>query len=300
MRKEDPSGKESLENQIITLIVEEIKGAMNRYPELKSDLKCVVWGGSRVLEKNGDSDTSDIDIVTLLSPHRREDPFNLIGLTALNEAFRKAAQTLMDSGVVPVIVATIRLEDAEITMAEILHPDKKVIPIHWLFYPSPEFGLINEPPKLLRNLVQGEVLIGEDKLPKEIIRRCETGETPTDLIPLLGGLDWLTDTFRLFETNTAGQLPRRFLVCKAAHDLEYFFKWRVCAQRIEQETGNQPKTWKQMAPYQHLFPPELWNLTQSAILERRKGSWSREEDIRDLYLNFFRLWPRILSGEEII
>lgn len=251
------------------------------------DLSVVCIGGSN--SSNSAGPLSDIDITTIMKP---ENPTNVDvgGIIELATQLRKFTFGIaISEDIIPVVISTIRLEEAQISMAELLNPNKSIVPIHWLHYPSLEFAAINEPPKLIRGLLNGSFLRGDKN---HTLAHLE--EIDHKQFVCLSGLDWLTDSFRIFLANVndgefpINRQPDGFLKKLALHNLEYFWKWNIIRIIEEGETGESPDNWKRMEELSNFVPDNLWLLASNVRSLRHKGSWAQTDEIIDLHKKTFK------------
>ena len=238
--------------QVIDLLV-------HRCPISHPDLAMLSLNGSQHRRDHGPE--SDIDIFTILHS-RHPEKIDLAAITEIGNQLNHLCQTLMENSVnlVPIVVATIRLEEAQVEMARLLHPGKQILPLHWLHHPSVEFLITNEPPELADNLLRGEPILGK-------------APTVTQPIPSLGGLDWLTDSFRVLIANFAHdsrkqRVPNRFLLKHALHNLDYFWKWKIIPTR-----------------------PDLKSIFDQVHALRHQGERASFDQVVNLHQVTFDLWP---------
>lgn len=263
---------------------------VNNCPFAHPDLKTVVLGGSK--GSNSAGRMSDIDITTVLEPeHPMKVDFDAI--VTLSQQLRQLSFNFaLREKVAPLVIATIRLEEAQTTMAEMSNPGKTVLPIHWLHYPSVEFALANELPSLFFGLLRGKAIHGN---PEEVIAKFEETK-PIDCQALLG-LDWLTDSLRVFLANRNGGdfpislQPDSFIKRLATHNLEYFWKWKIIAKLLKEMTGIAIENWKDAQNLSSEIPNELWSLASQVRTLRHQGTWARDSEIIDLHRETFSLWP---------
>jgi len=261
----------------------------NNQPFRHRDLVLVTLSGS--ISSNSHGRKSDIDITTVLKP---EDPKKVDGaaILTLAEQLRKFAFSFKLSNplIHPVIISTIRLEEAQIAMAET--EGKEVVPIHWLHYPSVEFASVNEPPGLFNGLINGRDLKGNSN---GVLR--EFGLVQPSKFPELSGLDWLTDGFRVLVANINPDSeehsfqPVSFLKNLAMHNLEYFWKWRVIAPLVEKEMLKPFVSWNDIASLRNDSTKDLADFANRVRDVRHQGVNADLNEIINLHLETFNLWP---------
>lgn len=268
------------------------------------DLSLVCLGGSTALKFQGKN--SDIDIVTVMNP---EDPsrVDLDAIVVLGRQINNFAESLtvpqlnpkLEDSVVlsatrPVIISTIRLEEAQIELARTADWEK-VIPIHWLHYPSLEFAKINEPPELFKGLLNnGKSLFGNANDLSE-----KFDNTNIDKYDLLSGLDWLTDSFKVLVANVSQTeqarsfQPWNFLAGLSTHNLEYFWKWRIIGPIIKKGAGVQIIGWNDVNSFSGIINPNIWGLALEVRKIRHECPNVKIGEIIDLYRKTFDLWPNL-------
>lgn len=256
------------------------------------ELRVSVISGSK--GSNGAGSLSDTDITTVMEP---EDPSKvdieaIISLAGQLRAF--SFKTAMNSSVVPVVISTIRLEEAQIAQAELLNPNRQILPLHWLHYPSVEFASANEPEKLFLGLLSGKQIFGDKKQVIEDFQKARQS-----LHPELAGLDWITDSLRVFLANfNGGEFPislqsDSFLKRLATHNLEYFWKWNVIFPMILRATGATPVDWSEAEKFSGDLPKNIWEISQRVRSVRHQGDWANKDNIISLHRETFFLWPII-------
>lgn len=254
------------------------------------DLAVVSLSGSKNSKSSGP--LSDIDITTVMKPERATKVDTEAIITLSNQIRRFAFSIADKSEIIPVVIATIRLEEAQTALAEAINPGKIIVPIHWLHYPSLTFAAVNEPPELFLGLIEGKTLFGEKN---EVIHNFQA----LDKTPFmhLGGLDWLTDSFRVFLVNrNDGEFPvflqpDSFLKRLATHNLEYFWKWRIIRPLIERQTGTAPVNWKEADQVARTLPKDFWQTALQVRKLRHQGVWAQSSEIIALHKETFDLWP---------
>lgn len=260
-----------------------IHGDFSKHP----DLVFSTIGGSSSSNSHGSK--SDIDIVTIMrsnNPNR----VNVDHIIDIAMSLRQIGIKLVQEDVVirPVFISTIRLEEAQITLAEI--EGGMALPIHWLHYPSIQFAKTNEPVELLSGLIKGKSIKGDRESVAKNIAMAE----PMDE---LSGLDWLTDSFRVLLTNAGvkdGQLvfqPLGFLKGLAMHNLEYFWKWKVVAKIVKEETGKDFENWNDMLQISNKIPFDIMQIVNRIREVRHSGTNSDIEEIVELHRKTFEMWP---------
>lgn len=270
----------------IDIQIENIKnklemGKVFEHPDL--DIICMSGSNST----NSAGKLSDIDITTIMKP---ENPLNvdIRSIIDLGLQLRKFAFDECRGNIVPIVISTIRLEEAQVVMSEMLNPNKVIVPIHWLHYPSIEFASINEPPELVLGLLGGNTIKGNANDAKKNFMN-----TNKDAFLNLAGLDWLTDSFRVFITNinngefSNNRQPDSFLKRLALHNLEYFWKWNIIRKTIEKNTGKSPDNWKDMALFSKDIPPEIWSTALEIKSLRHKGDWANVPEVINMHIKTF-------------
>lgn len=258
-------------------------GAVFQHPDL--DIVCMSGSNST----NSIGKLSDIDITTVMKP---ANPLNvdITSIIDLGLQLRKFAFDECKANIVPIVISTVRLEEAQIVMGELLNPNKTIIPIHWLHYPSAEFALINEPPELIQGLLKGKIIKGNiDNALQKLLTTNKSNFSN------LAGLDWLTDSFRVFITNINNgdfpitRQPNSFLKRLAMHNLEYFWKWNIVRKAIEKNTGQSPDNWKNMEMFSKDIPSEIWSTAQEIKVLRHKGDFADISDVINMHIRTFDL-----------
>ncbi|MDO8452689.1 MAG: hypothetical protein Q7S79_02965 [bacterium] len=274
-----------------------IKDGVFKHPSL--DFVCL--SGSTSANSSGPG--SDIDITTVMKPEKAGvvDVEAIVNLADQIKVFstRLVARTNM----VPVVISTIRLEEAQIAMASMMFPDKEIVPLHWLHYPSVEFGKANEPPELFLGLLKGKVLQGEAT---EVVQRFDSASD--EICSKLAGLDWLTDSFRVFLANSPLEIPEvcvgphaqlaqpeGFLKKLATHNLEYFWRWKIIRPCIERFTDVKIESWKEASEHSSAVPPRLWETATRVRTLRHQGKDANTDEIVALHKATFEIWPRIIK-----
>lgn len=284
---------ETISNNLVEKIKIKLEtGEIFNHPDL--DVVCL--GGSN--STNSAGRLSDIDITTVMRPENPKK-VDVLAIIELGLQLRKFAFEESLSGIaVPVIIATIRLEEAQIALAEELNPNKSIVPIHWLHYPSLEFASINEPPGLVEGLLGGNFLRGNGH---DVLNRFQL--TQQQKLDCLGGLDWLTDSFRVLITNInegefpINRQPDSFLKKLSLHNLEYFWKWNIIQKTIKEKTGVSPDNWKDMEKVAASLPSGLWFLARSVRELRHKGAWAETQEIINLHIKTFDVLSNLNGGE---
>jgi len=187
---------------------------------------------------------SDDDLVVLLGKNIDGDPLNMRRLDQLMEAICRATEKLIgEKGIMPVFASTIRLEDAQMALAKSANPtDFPIHMIHLLVYPSVEAAIAFEPPLLNRGLFgRSLTLLGETNAAKSVEVMARDGERAEDPNLSLGGLDGISDNFRMLLANRH-ILPAEFLGPQVIHVLDYTLKW-IMAGEVERRFFAEPGTW---------------------------------------------------------
>lgn len=284
------------DNVIVEKILRIKERLEKEVPFSHPDLSVVCLGGSN--SSNSAGPLSDIDITTIMKP---ENPMNvdIKTIIQLSAQLRKFAfNVAATEEIIPVVISTIRLEEAQISMAELLNPNKPIVPIHWLHYPSLEFAAINEPLKLIRGLLNGSFLRGNKD---NTLAHLE--EIDHKQFVCLGGLDWLTDSFRTFLANvndgefSINRQPDGFLKKLALHNLEYFWKWNIVRKILEETTDESPDNWKRMEELANFVPSDLWFLADNVRNLRHKGPWAQTNEIINLHTKTFDVLSTPKGGE---
>lgn len=273
-----------LKEQIIHDFVE-------RCPFVHKDLALVVIPGSRNNETFGNC--SDLDITTVM---RTENPnvVNTKPLLELATQIREWADHIhKDSPVTPVIISTIRLEEAQIQMARMLTQDKKeILPIHWLFHPSLDFLVVNEPPSLARGILTGKTLHGNAEEAMFLLREMQSSPNRK-----IAGLDWLTDSLRVLVANFSDandpRQPPGFLLQLASHNLHWFWKWNILETLARQVTGKDEVGWPKALQVVRGAKPDLFDVFDEIHKVRHSGESASIEDIVKLHATTFQIWPEL-------
>lgn len=262
---------------------------MEKCPISHPDLISITLGGSTSEGSGGKR--SDIDITTVLNP---ENPIkiDLDAIILIGQQLKESLNDLMVPGVIqPIVISTIRLEDAQIAMSDLM--GTPALPIHWLHYPSLEFAKVNEPAELVKGLLaNGKSIFGDQRA---VIDRFD--KIDVQYFKFLSGLDWLTDSFKILIANSAlGQCdsdsqPKNFLFGLATHNLEYFWKWRIIAPIITAKTGETIKGWKEAETFSGLVDPFIWKVAGEVRRIRHQSPNIDLGDIVKLHKLTFQLWP---------
>lgn len=255
------------------------------------DMSLVIIGGSR---KNGTfGPQSDLDVVTIMKtgdPKKVDvEPILEVG-TQLN---RICSMIHRDSPITPVVIATIRLEEAQIELARITNPGRIILPVHWVHYPSIQFMATNEPIDLAKGLLGGTPLLGDTCSFIEELQHF--AKNPVQEV---AGLDWLTDSFRILIANhpADGENPRfpvGFLRRHATHNLHYFWKWRIVAPMVEKITGFSDSDWSAIQKVAQRERPDLMSEFQKVHILRHLGEKANLDDIVNLHKDTFSTWREI-------
>lgn len=260
----------------------------SRCPFDHKGLRIVVLSGSQGNSTFGDH--SDVDVCTLM---RSEDPSrvdiqNLVEMAGQLNLFCHCLN--QDSGVSPVVISTIRMEEAQIAIASMLSPDRPVAAIHWLHYPSVEFLATNEPPGLARGLLCGQVLKGDLASANHSLDLALQNPTPE-----LVGLDWLTDSLRILLANApvdnTSWFPLGFLKRHATHNLDYFWKWRLIVPLIEKACQTQIIEWPKAKALAPDICPQLVKIYDEVRHIRHHSEETSIDQIVDLHDTTFAIWP---------
>ena len=289
---------EMLARPVLRTIIEEIEAQVDQNPALADRLKWVGVSGSKARQAElGDLNggvVSDDDLVILLGDAPENDPLNLeayeMVLDALNHA---AARLIREHGISPVFASTIRLEDAQMALAKICDTSGgKLHMVHSLIYPSAEAAIAFEPPKLVRGLFgQSLGLMGDDALALELAEMARNGAHSEDHNLTIGGLDGISDNFRLLKTNQH-VLPAMFLGPQTVHVLDYSLKWAM-ASVVEREMGIEPGTWEEIISH---FPTEAGGDMLISLVEDIRSLRQMADDVdlsqvEAVYKRVISLWP---------
>lgn len=227
---------ELLAQPVLGNIVREI----SRIPE------SVLWVGLSGSKARGAElgTVSDDDLVILLGKNLKEDPLNMKNYDDVLLAINCATQELIkEKKVVPIFASTIRLEDAEMTMARLCNTTGLPIHmVHLLVYPSTEAAIAFEPPLLNRGLFGRSItLFGDQQMAGNVALSAanQTGAIGHEM--LWDGLDGISDNFRMLMVNRH-ILPADFLGPQMIHVLDYTLKW-IMAGEIERRWGVECGTW---------------------------------------------------------
>jgi hypothetical protein len=266
---------------------EEIKERfIKKSPFMHPDLRLVTLSGS--FSNNSNGALSDIDVTTVLQP---ENPsrVDVSAIIALARQLHVFAQDLANNFLVaPVVISSIRLEEAQIALAKT--SNHKVLPIHWLFYPSVEFASVNEPSELFLNLIKGQTIFGNQEQIQDAF------EVAVGDFSSLTGLDWLTDSLRVllanidFKDKNRSFLPQSFLKSLAMHNLEYFWKWRII-DKLAKQLGVNFQNYNQLDLLQ--INPELKQVVELVRKNRHLGEKADLQEITKLHDFTFQIWPKI-------
>lgn len=252
------------------------------------DLALEALSGSVSVKSNGRR--SDIDITTVLCPEnpKKVDVDAIIKLgRQLNSAANKFKS--QNKNIHPIIISTIRLEEAQVAMGEIW-TGKEILPIHWLHYPSVEFAALNEPPGLFEGLISGEAIKGNSN---NILKKFE--KVDSNAHSHLGGLDWLTDSFKVLISNIGDEkhkslLPESFLKNLATHNLEYFWKWMIIAPIVKSQ-GRSFDGWQDIDNNQGIIPARALETTDCIRELRHSGVNAPLDEIIKFHKLTFNIWP---------
>ncbi len=260
-------------------------------PFNRPDLRVAVVGGSRHNQTFGNQ--SDLDLITVMkSDHpARVDIDSMLEMgTELN---RMSNALHAQTDISPIIVATLRLEEAQIAAARDRHPSKLILPIHWIHFPSLEFMAANESIRLARGLLNGRSLIGDAEAEKEHLKAL--AETP---VKQVRGVDWLTDGLRILIANRdlgerTARVKQDFLKCNASHNLHYFWKWRMVEPLVQAATGREIDDWAEIANVADDLQPDLMRDFRKIHELRHLGEQGEFDEILDLHRLTFSLLPEL-------
>ncbi len=246
-------------------------------------------GGSS--SNNSHGSKSDIDVLTIMNPDtpNKVNVDQMIDIaTNLRQIGIKLASEHLDAQ--PVFISTIRLEEAQIALGGV--SGKRVLPIHWLHYPSLEFAKINEPPELILGLLTGNPIKGS-------VKEMEQKFNDSLVLKELSGLDWLTDSLRILLTNAGKEgeqafQPVDFLKGHAMHNLDYFWKWRVMAPIFEQKTSVKFKGWNDVEAISTSVPVDMLRICARIREVRHLGGEANINEIIALHKTTFELWPILI------
>lgn len=262
---------------------------MESCPFVHKDLKLVVVPGSRNNHTVGQ--LSDLDVTTVMQSDKPEkvDVAHIAELSAQIQAWARRMDE--QSSVALVIVATLRLEEAQIQMAKNLAGGKDILPIHWLFHPSTEFLAANEPPALAKGILTGKILHGD---PEQV----KLEDVDPKIVDKLKGLDWLTDSLRVLLANCdrKGFSPRQpvgFLKQNASHNLHWFWKWNIMVPEAKRITGHTNTGWPEALDILAKTNHVLVKLFDEVHQVRHQGEAAKTEDITRLHNITFSIWPAI-------
>jgi len=264
---------------------------INHCPFKHPDLQLVKLSGS--FGNRSNDVLSDLDITTVLEP-KNPMVVNVDDLLLLANQLNSFAQSLAaDFSLAPVVISSIRLEEAQIALAGVF--GGKVLPIHWLFYPSVEFAFANESPGLFLNLIKGQTILGN-----EAQTQAKFASVKEDHLESLIGLDWLTDSLRVLLANinpnnqNLSFQPVSFLKSLAMHNLEYFWKWRILG-KIAKQSGIDFQNYNQL----ELLPidPELKQVAELVRVNRHLGEKAGLSEIINLHKFTFEIWPQISQSK---
>lgn len=248
------------------------------------ELSCVLLGGSR--SNNSFGRQSDLDIVTIMQP-QNPDILELEPIQTLGQQLKEVCVNIhSQTQVAPVVISTIRLEEAQIEIARLFNPGKEILPIHWLHYPSIKFLVTNEPPELAKGLLAGNVIKG--------VKPIIADEAFASQAKSIAGLDWLTDSLRILMANSPTCFPDGFLKKHACHNLHYFWKWKIIAAKVQQLTGLTSGDWHQIEPVARRELPDLMVTFDKVHEARHQGELASTAEIINLHNLTFTLWPNII------
>lgn len=258
---------------------------IDQCPFTHTDLEVMVFGGSRKNKTFGE--LSDLDLTTVMKSMNTK-VVDLAPMLELCSQMRdKCSMIHRTSNITPVIISTVALEEAQIEMARMLHPEKMILPIHWLYYPSLEYMAINEPKEIACGLLAGTPMMGDSK---GCITKIEE-MTPDPNSPIKG-LGNLVDSLRILAANNPvdGERPRvpvDFLKKNASHVLGYFWKWKIVKPYTDRETGVARVDWSEIQRVGEEIAPELMEDYQRVNSARHKGARVHINEVVNLYIETF-------------
>lgn len=296
--------QELLSSGPVSVVIEEINREVAQNPAVADNLRWIGLSGSK--PRNGEiggegGKISDFDLAFLFADAAEGDPLNMQAYEGVLDALNRAAQRMMEEqNVAPVFASTIRLEDAQMALARVMlaasGSDLQPVMVHSLIYTSPQAPLAFEPPMLTRNLFgQSLGLWGDDESALVVSLAAAEGVAVTDPNLTIGGLDGISDNFRMIRTNRH-ILPDCFLGPQGAHVLDYTMKWPM-ASVVEAMTGVHPGTWQEILD---LFPRENGGDQVVALIERvrevrSQGDQMKVDEVEDLFREAIRLWPTLTN-----
>ncbi|TRZ54260.1 hypothetical protein D4S03_00370 [bacterium] len=217
--------------------------------EVQNDQDCVSWIGlsgskARAAELGT---VSDDDLVVILGENNLKDPLNMEKMDRLLDAVNKATEKIIiEKSIVPIFASTIRLEDAQFALASMVNQSGLPLHmVHLLVYPSAKAAVAFEPPLLNRGLFgRSLTLFGKEQNAKEVVNMVENKSPINDANLSLGGLDGISDNFRMIRLNQH-IMPVKFLGPQMIHVLDYTLKW-IMAAEVERRSGIECGTWKEI------------------------------------------------------
>ncbi len=240
---------------------------------------------------------SDEDLVIILKGSSQNDPLNMQAYEQVLDCINQATKIMVEEkGIIPVYASTIRLEDAQMALARLIHASGQIRMIHSLIYPSPEAVVAFEPPLLARNLVgQALTLWGDERIAEDVNRSARNGARVENINLTIGGLDGISDNFRMLRTNRH-VLPALFLGPQAVHVLDYSVKWAM-AQVVEKAGGAECATWGEIIDN---FPSEEGGQLLIEVVKKIRLLRAQEEhvdldELENLYREVISLWPLFTS-----
>ena len=295
---------ELLSEPVLKIILEEIQVEVDQNPVLAEKLVWVGVSGSKARKaglEGRDGVLSDDDLVMLLDGATKEDPLSMEAYGALLEVLNRSTERLiLEEKIVPVFASTIRLEDAQMAIAKLMNDaGLKLQMVHSLIYSSPETALAFEPPLLVRGLFgQSLGIWGDDTAAERVVEMLDGDVQPKNLSLTSGGLDGISDNFRMLVTNKH-ILPKLFLGPQVVHVLDYTFKWKM-AEIANKKNGIECGTWDEILEN---FPTEngggdlidLINLVRDLRSQEDDVDLSELEDVCRLAIG---LWPTLVSFEQ--
>jgi len=297
--------EELLSQPVLKTILEEIQFEVDKNLILAEKLVWVGMSGSKARRagmKGKDGMLSDDDLIMLLDGATERDPLCMEAYDALLMVLNRATERLiLEEGIIPVFASTIRLEDAQMAIAKLVSSGTgmKLQMVHSLVYSSPETVLAFEPSLLARSLFGLSLgLWGDEAAPRRVVEMLDKGIRPQNPSLISGGLDGISDNFRMLVTNKH-VLPRLFLGPQVVHVLDYTFKWKM-AGISNRRSGMECGVWDEILDN---FPRENGGENLVGLMENVKRLRSQEDDVDLLELEkvcrmAIDLWPVLVSFEQ--